>query len=106
MAPRTALVTGATGYIGSYLVTALTESGWEVRAAGRRPRPESLAPEVDYVTADLADDDLTALVDGVTHVFHLAGASSSRSDDEEMQRTNVEGTGRLVEAAERRGVDR
>ncbi|MGI9022264.1 MAG: NAD-dependent epimerase/dehydratase family protein [Acidimicrobiales bacterium] len=100
MASRAAFVTGATGYIGTHLVKALLADGWEVRAAGRRPRPEGLAGEVDYRQADLAgDDDLAPLLDGVTHVFHLAGASSSFSDDDEMQRTNVVGTGRLVAAA-------
>jgi nucleoside-diphosphate-sugar epimerase len=104
MVERTALVTGATGYVGSHLVPALVGAGWEVRATGRRPAAEvrGLADGVDYRPADLAgDDDLTPLVDGVTHVFHLAGASSSKSDQEEMERTNVSGTGRLVAAAAR-----
>ena len=34
-------------------------------------------------------------MESVTHVFHLAGASSSLSDQEEMERTNVVGTRRL-----------
>ena len=36
---------------------------------------------------------------GVTHVFHLAGASSSKSDQEEMERDNIDATQRLLEAA-------
>jgi len=106
MTRRSALVTGATGYIGSYLLAALAADGWEVRGSGRRPRPGSLTAGVDYVPADLADDDLGPLVDGTTHVFHLAGASSSRSDDDEMRRTNIVGTGRLVAAAASEGVAR
>ncbi|MDQ6837478.1 MAG: NAD(P)-dependent oxidoreductase, partial [Actinomycetota bacterium] len=106
MVQRSALVTGATGYVGSHLLTALMSAGWEVRASGRRPRPDSLDSSIDYVPADLADDDLSPLLAATTHVFHLAGASSSRSDDEEMQRTNVVGTGRLVSAAASAGVER
>ncbi len=105
MTDRAALVTGATGFIASHLVPALVDAGWEVRASGRRPRPDELPPEVDYQSADLAgDDDLQPLVDGITHVFHLAGASSSRSDEEEMLHTNVGGTERLVEAVAKTGT--
>lgn len=94
-----ALVTGATGFIGSHLVPALERSGWEVRATGRRARPEWMPGTVDYGPVDLAGgDDLEPVVDGVTHVFHLAGASSSLADQEEMERANVVGTRRLVEA--------
>jgi nucleoside-diphosphate-sugar epimerase len=107
VADRTALVTGSTGYLGSRLVPALLDRGWAVRASGRRPRPDDLPDDVDYRAADLAgDDDLGPVVEGVTHVFHLAGASSSRSDEEEMQRTNVAGTRNLVAAARGTGVER
>lgn len=96
-----ALVTGATGFIGSHLVPALERSGWQVRATGRRARPEWLAATVDYRPVDLAgNDDLRAVLEGVTHVFHLAGASSSLADQEEMHRANVVGTGRLLDAVQ------
>ena len=102
MADRTALVTGATGFIGGRLVAALLESGWAVRATGRRPRPEALPAAAEYRSADLAgDDDLAPLLDEVTHVFHLAGASSSKSSEDEMYRSNVVGTQRLIDAARR-----
>lgn len=96
---RSALVTGGTGFIAARLIPALVDDGWRVRTCGRRPRPESLPDAVDYHRADLVDDDLRPLVDGVTHVFHLAGASSSQSSQEEMERSNVTGTANLLAAA-------
>ena len=96
---KKALVTGGSGFVASHLVPALLGAGWEVRSCGRRDRP-ALPEGVDYVRVDLADAsaDLASLVDGVTHVFHLAGASSSRSTGEQMIRDNVEATENLLRA--------
>ncbi len=107
MAERSALVTGATGFIASRLVPALLADGWTVRACGRRPRPDSLPAEADFRSIDFvdsADQDLADLTAGITHLFHLAGASSSRSSEEEMYRNNVVATERLFEAASRAGA--
>jgi len=97
-----ALVTGTTGFIAARLVPALMAEGWRVRATGRRARPDGLDPAVEYRPADLAGDApdaLAALCGGVTHVFHLAGASSSKSSQEEMERDNVDATRGLLGAA-------
>jgi nucleoside-diphosphate-sugar epimerase len=99
-----ALVTGTTGFIAARLVPALLAEGFRVRATGRRPRPLDLPEEVEYQPADLAGDDfrtLGPLCSGVTHVFHLAGASSSKSTQEEMERNNIDATARLLDAAGR-----
>ncbi len=94
---RSALVSGATGYIGSWLIPRLLAQGWSVRAVGRRPRPTWMPAEVDYRRVDLLRaDDLDALSRGVSHVFHLAGASSSLSSSEEMYQSNAVATERLV----------
>jgi nucleoside-diphosphate-sugar epimerase len=103
---RSALVTGVTGYIAARLVPALVADGWRVRATGRRPRPDDLPEAVEYRAADLAGDDLDALgalCAGVTHVFHLAGASSSKSTQDEMDRNNVDATARLLDAVSQGG---
>jgi nucleoside-diphosphate-sugar epimerase len=103
MAPdRQALVTGATGYIASHLIPALVASGWRVLATGRRREAPPLPEGVEYYSVNLVRDDpwaFSGLMDSVTHVFHLAGASSSLSDQAEMEQVNVLGTRRLLQAA-------
>lgn len=102
MTTGTALVTGATGFIGTRLVTSLLAEGWEVRATGRRPRPDDMVAEAEYRPADLVGDEpgaLADLTDGVSHLFHLAGASSSKSSQEEMDRDNGVATRRLLDAS-------
>lgn len=107
--PRRALVTGATGYIASHLIPALVEEGWQALATGRRRDPPPLPEGVDYASVDLVRDDpwaFSGLMAQVTHVFHLAGASSSQSDQEEMDAVNVVGTRRLLQAARPWPVER
>ena len=67
-----ALVTGASGFIGARLVAALAaDPGWAVRAL---VRPTSRRPSgVECVEGDITrPETLTAAVDGVDVVFHLA----------------------------------
>ena len=78
-----------------------------MRSCGRSQRPEGLPEAVDYRVADLGQGDgLAEVVADVSHVFHLAGASSSFADEEEMQRTNVIGTENLLDAAAGADVER
>jgi len=76
-------VTGASGFIGRYLVPALAAEGHEVVALGREA--EGLAPlKGDGVTARATDydaDDLAGALKGVEAVVHLAGRRSQRDDD-------------------------
>lgn len=100
MIQRHALVTGATGFIASHLLPALLAAGWQVRTCARRPRPAWFPDEVEHHRVDLAGPEpLEDLYPGVTHLFHLAGASSSTSDEAEMQRSNVVATRALLAAA-------
>jgi UDP-glucose 4-epimerase len=72
---HTAVVTGASGYVGSRLVTVLRDSGWSVRALVREPA-EWL--DIEQIVCDLADADDTACLsafDGADAVIHLAGES-------------------------------
>lgn len=74
MPPRV-LITGATGFIGSSLTLRLLAEGWQVRAAARDV--SKIPPRANMeraVLPDLAEPhDWRPLLDGVTHVVHLAG---------------------------------
>jgi|GEM_PF-1665297 len=104
---RSGLITGGSGFIANRLAPALLEVGWQVRACGRSPRPDSLPDEADYKNADLASGEgVEDLFEGITHVFHLAGASSSNSGEEEMHRSNAVGTENLLTAGSEAGFER
>lgn len=68
------LVTGATGNVGSELVSALAEEGQRVRALVRDPRKATLPAGVEPVTGDLNEPGtLTDALSGVRAVFLLPG---------------------------------
>jgi UDP-glucose 4-epimerase len=101
------LVSGASGFIGKRLISALHSDGLPVLALSRTPM--SVA---NNLAVELADKQaLTAACAGVTSVFHCAGYAhafaSLTSDDATMHwRVNFEGTRNLVEAAGQSGVKR
>lgn len=104
------LVTGGTGFIGSYLIRLLVKNGYRVRAIRRAGSPMDLVQEVagrvEWVEADVTD--LLALEDafaGVTHVFHCAAMVSFHPRDvARMMQINVEGTANVVNLALANGV--
>jgi nucleoside-diphosphate-sugar epimerase len=69
------LVTGATGFVGAGLVTALAHAGKKVRAATRRPEVASFPKRVEVVAVpDFREGvDWKAPLAGVDAVVHLAG---------------------------------
>ena len=85
-----ALVTGAAGFIGSHLASALLDGGAEVTGidcfTDYYPRPLKEAnlnvnrrrPGFEFVEDRIQDANLAALLSGVTHVFHLAAQAGVR----------------------------
>jgi len=99
-----ALVTGASGFIGSHVVAALTAAGAEVRGFDK----VAGEAECELVLGDICDHDaLARAIDGCEAVFHLAAVYSyRRADAALMHAVNVEGTRVLLEAARSRGARR
>ena len=70
VAPYSILVTGATGFIGSKLISALVSSGYSVKAMSRRNMPDSF--NVKYVQADVFDvEQLESAMFGIDVAYYL-----------------------------------
>ena len=103
------LVTGASGFVGNNLVRCLLQHGRAVRVLVREPVNPSLEGlDVEVAIADVLDSSsLTAAMDGVSTVFHLAGAIAiDGQHDQRMWQINVDGTANVVSACLATGVGR
>lgn len=117
-----ALVTGGAGFIGSHLSEHLLSQGAQVTAIDcftdfypRALKERNLRgfrdhPHYRLIEADLNDVDLAGLLEGVTHVFHLAAQAGVRKSWGRDFRTyttlNVDATQRLLEACVGRPIAR
>ncbi|HSN25532.1 MAG TPA: NAD-dependent epimerase/dehydratase family protein [Kofleriaceae bacterium] len=102
------LVTGATGFLGEHLCAALVAQGHIVRGLARTRSAVLDEIGVELVRGDvLSADDVDRALDGVSAVFHLAGAVSRDPDDaQRMMRLHVDGTRRVLDRMANTGVRR
>ncbi|MGE5346157.1 MAG: TIGR01777 family oxidoreductase [Acidithiobacillales bacterium] len=96
------VVTGGTGFLGRRLVARLREAGHEVVVLSRGRAPAALPPGIQVVPWPEGASGWEAAVDGAGAVVNLAGESVSQrwtaAAKEEIERSRVEGTRRLVKA--------
>jgi 2-alkyl-3-oxoalkanoate reductase len=103
-----ALVTGATGFVGSHLIEALRRRGDDVTALARSAtKAAALGPlGVRVVPGDLHDRAaLQRAVEGQDVVYHVAGAIAARNEADFLA-ANHDGTLHVTEAAARAAVGR
>ncbi len=99
-------VVGATGFVGSHLVPHLLESGHGVIAISRDGRRlDGWTDSVEARAADVTRDDLDVALAGAEGVVHLV-AIPRQTGGRRFHDVNVRGAQRVVEAAERLGVQR
>ncbi|MDX6586848.1 MAG: hypothetical protein QOI31_1321 [Solirubrobacterales bacterium] len=101
------LVTGASGFVGGVACDVLRDRGHEVHALVRRPGSHPAGTKA--VTGDLADGN--TLANAVSEaspeaILHLAAEIASQRNEDRIREVNVEGTRRLISAAETAGVRR
>jgi dihydroflavonol-4-reductase len=95
-----ALVTGATGFIGSHLVELLLRKKYDVRCLLRKTSSTVWLKDLplDYVYGDLFDEAaLAGAVRGIDYVYHSAGVTKAKTSDGYYQ-GNTTGTKNLLEA--------
>jgi UDP-glucose 4-epimerase len=117
-----ALVTGAAGFIGSHLCERLLAEGADVAGIDcftdyypRTFKNANLAalainPRFTLVEARVQDADLPRLLDGITHVFHLAAQAGVRKswggEFRHYTENNIEATQVLLEACAKSNLHR
>jgi dihydroflavonol-4-reductase len=105
-----ALVTGASGFVGSAIARALCQAGWQVRAlvrAGSDRRNLEPLP-VETVRGDITDGpSLDAALRDCDALFHAAADYRLWTPEpQRLYHTNVEGTRNVLEAARRARIAR
>jgi len=103
-----ALVTGADGFVGTWLVRRLLADGWEVTGAVQ-PRPErdpAGDPDVQWVPLELTDPESVrqvtgSMFDAVVHLAAVASSSDATRDPRHAWDVNAAGTALLLEGLAR-----
>ena len=108
------LVTGGTGFLGSYIIKELVEKNYSVRAIRRSTSkiPFYISPgifeKIQWVEGDILDTvSLEDAMDGVDMVIHSAAIISFYKEDKaKMYRVNTMGTANVVNTAIEKNISR
>lgn len=108
------LVTGGTGFLGSYIIKELVEKNYPVRAIRRSTSklpfyiPAKIFEQIEWVEGDILDPvSLDEAMDGVDTLIHSAAIISfNPADKKKMYQVNVQGTANVVNTAIEKNISR
>ena len=92
---KSVLVTGATGFIGSRLVTELINNGYDVTSLVRKGKEGNLKSNIIY--GDLTKDKIDFKDLEFDCVFHLASHTPLEKNKKILEKVNLDGTKKLYE---------
>lgn len=103
------VITGATGFVGSWLARRMISMGFNVRLVCRNPEglDKDLSQNSEVFIGDITDyDSLQLAFRGAQRIYHLAGSVEySRAKRSQMERVNVLGTQNVLRACKVNAVD-
>ncbi len=103
----TALVTGAAGFLGRYIVERLIARGDRVRALCRSATPRLVAIGAEVRVGDLRDStSVRNAVNDADTVFHVAGVAGMWGPWKHFRDNNIIGTANVIDACLQNGVRR
>ncbi len=108
------LVTGGTGFLGAYIIKALIEKGYPVRAIRRSTAvlpafiPATIFDKVEWVEGDILDVvSLEEAMEGIDTVIHSAAiVSFAKKDRKQLNKVNIDGTANMVNIALEKNIRR
>jgi len=108
------LVTGGTGFLGSYIIKELVERNYPVRAIRRSTSrlpfyiPAKIFEQVEWLEADILDPiSLDEAMEDVDAIIHSAAVISfNPADKKKMYHVNIQGTANVVNAAIEKNISR
>jgi dihydroflavonol-4-reductase len=104
---QSALVTGGSGFLGQYLVSALAARGHNVRIFDQ-VSPDRMPARAEFVQGSVLDRArVMRALDDITHVYHLAAIPHLwTADRRDFDRVNLGGTQVMLAAARERRIAR
>ena len=101
------LITGATGFLGKYIVEELKNNGYQVVAFGRNEKigKTLIDSNVEFFKGDIENkEDLLRAFQGCSAVIHAAALSTVWGKWSNFYKVNVLGTRNIVEICEKQGL--